>query len=103
MKKKTQSRAIQMFPYPAARGTMARQTVNDHIIRVRLPKLEQRLAYLGWLIAGAYTALGVGMAVVAWHNGKVVNHSLPRLVDGCHVQNDAKACAEIQRRTELRP
>ena len=102
-KKTTKSRAIQMFPYPGARGTMARQTVNDHIIRVRLPKLERRLAGIGCFVAGAYAATGIAFGFNVWQQSRVHNHSLPRLVDACHVQNSAKACAEIQRRTELRP
>ena len=101
--KKHNHRAIQLFPYPATQATIARQRANDHIITVRLPKIERRLYRLGWIIAGAYTVIGVGMAVHAWHDSKVENWSLPRLTDGCHVVNNAKACAEIQRRTELRP
>ena len=103
MTNKNKSRAIQMFPYPARRGTMARQAVNDHIIRVRLPRLERRLVGVGCFVAGAYAATGLAFGFNVWHQNRVHNHSLPRLVDGCHVQNNAKACAEIQRRTELRP
>ena len=101
--KKHNHRAIQLFPYPATQATIARQRANDHIITVRLPKIERRLYRLGWLIACVYTVNGVGLAFYAPYSSKVQNWSLPRLVDGCHVANNAKACAEIQRRTELRP
>ncbi len=45
----------------------------------------------------------IGMAAIVWNRGRLENASKPLLIHQCHVENIAKACAEIQRRTNLRP
>ena len=65
-----------MFPYPARRGTMARQTVNEHIIRVRLPRIESLLVGVGCFVAGAYDATCLAFGFNVWQQSRVHNHSL---------------------------
>ena len=96
MKTKTQT-SIELFPYPGQHAQIARSRVNDHILRVRLPKLEKDVRRLGLVLLGAYalmSAILVGVALGEWESD--------RLIHRCHVSNSAKACAEIQRRTDLR-
>ena len=88
---------IELFPYPGQHAQIARGRVNDHIIRVRLPKLERDVQRLGLALLGVYalmvaTIAGVGLG--EWE--------ADRLIRRCHVENVPQACAAIQRRTELR-
>lgn len=96
MKTKKQT-SIELFPYPGQHAQIARSRVNDHIIRVRLPKLERDVQRLGLALLGVYALMVAALAGVAlgeWESD--------RLIRRCHVDNAPQACAEIQRRTELR-
>ena len=96
MKTKKQT-SIELFPYPGQHAQIARSRVNDHIIRVRLPKLERDVQRLGLALLGVYaliTATIAGVALGEWESD--------RLIRRCHVDNAPQACAEIQRRTELK-
>jgi len=84
-----------------ARGRI--KNYEAHLLRRRLARSEQRLNLLGWFTAGTYAMLLIGMAVIVWNRGRLENASKPLLIHKCHVENVAKACAEIQRRTSLRP
>ena len=96
MKSKTKSN-IELFPYPGQHAQIARGRVNDHIIRVRLPKAERDIQRLGLALLGVYALMAATLAGVAlgeWESD--------RLIRRCHVDNAPQACAEIQKRTELR-
>ena len=96
MKTKTKAN-IELFPYPGQHAQIARSRVNDHIIRVRLPKVERNIQRLGLALLGVYALMAAALAGVAlgeWESD--------RLIRRCHVDNAPQACAEIQRRTELR-
>lgn len=74
-----------------------------HLLRRRLARSQQRLKLWRWFTAGSYAMLLIGMAAIVWNRGRLENASKPLLIHQCHVENIAKACAEIQRRTNLRP
>lgn len=96
MKTKKQTN-IELFPYPGQHAQIARGRVNDHILRARLPQLERKVQRLGLATLGAYALMGAvlaGASLGQWESD--------RLIRRCHVDNSAKACAEIQRRTDLR-
>jgi hypothetical protein len=96
MKSKTKPN-IELFPYPGQHAQIARGRVNDHIIRVRLPKAERDIQRLGLALLGVYALMAATLAGVAlgeWESD--------RLIRRCHVDNAPQACAEIQKRTELR-
>lgn len=96
MKNKTLEN-VQLFPYPGQHAQIARGRVNDHIIRVRLPKLERDVHRLGLAVLGVYALMAATIAGVGlgeWESD--------RLIRRCHVDNVPQACAEIQKRTDLR-
>ena len=96
MKNKTLEN-VQLFPYPGQHAQIARGRVNDHIIRVRLPKIERDVQRLGLALLGVYALMAAGLAGVALGQWEA-----DRLIRRCHIDNAPQACAEIQRRTELK-
>lgn len=57
----------------------------------------------GRLMLVCLIATGLAVCSGDWKASKVTRYSHSHLIHRCHVHNSAKACAEIQRRTELRP
>lgn len=96
MKSKTKT-DIQLFPYPGQHSQIARTRVNDHIITVRLPKIERQVQRLGLAMLGVYALMFAAIAGVGLGEWEA-----DRLIRRCHVDNAPQACAEIQRRTDLR-
>ena len=96
MKSKTKSN-IELFPYPGQHAQIARSRVNDHILRVRLPQLEKKVQRLSLGVLGVFAwtvAIFAGAALGEWESD--------RLIRRCHVDNAPQACAEIQKRTDLK-
>lgn len=91
------------LPFTGERSGLSQQRARERVLRIRLAKIQQRLMLLGWFTAGTYAMLLIGMAAIVWNRGRLENASKPLLIHKCHVENVAKACAEIQRRTDLRP
>ena len=96
MKTKKQTN-IELFPYPGQHAQIARSRVNDHILRVRLPQLERKVQRLSLGVLGVFAwtvAIFAGAALGEWESD--------RLIRRCHVDNAPQACAEIQKRTDLK-
>ena len=96
MKNKTLEN-VKLFPYPGQHAQMARGRVNDHIIRVRLPKIERDVQRLGLALLGLYALMVAAIAGISLGEWEA-----DRLIRRCHVDNAPQACAEIQKRTDLR-